>query len=284
MFSFVILHYKNINETLECLSCLKNLNFKDSHIVIVDNNSFLENDEKKISEFTNDILKLDKNYGFAKANNMGIEYARNKYHSKFYIVMNNDVYINDKEFLNNIRFDYDKYKFDMLGPYISSPTGESINPFPVIKDEKSLRVEIERCLKLIKIYRHSLTYSLLQIGIKVKHLMHKPVLSKNGDKILLDSPLHGCCIIFSEKYLKKYKYPFYNETFLFHEEEFLYQRVMRDNLISMYDPNLKAFHKEGSSVKKNNKNERKSKLFREYNRLRSLYLLRDIMQGRCKDE
>ena len=215
---------------------------------------------------------------------MGIEYARNKYHSKFYIVMNNDVYINDKEFLNNIRFDYDKYKFDMLGPYISSPTGESINPFPVIKDEKSLRVEIERCLKLIKIYRHSLTYSLLQIGIKVKHLMHKPVLSKNGDKILLDSPLHGCCIIFSEKYLKKYKYPFYNETFLFHEEEFLYQRVMRDNLISMYDPNLKAFHKEGSSVKKNNKNERKSKLFREYNRLRSLYLLRDIMQGRCKDE
>lgn len=284
MFSFVILHYKNINETLECLSCLKNLNFKDSHIVIVDNNSLLDEEEKQISEFTNDILKLDKNYGFAKANNMGIEYAKNKYHSKFYIVMNNDVYINDKDFLNTLKSDYEKYKFDMLGPYISSSSGESVNPFPVIKDEKSLKVEIDRCLKLIKIYRYSLTYSLLQVGIKVKHLMHKPLLSKNGDKILLDSSLHGCCIIFSDEYLKKYKYPFYNETFLFHEEEFLYQRIIRDNLISMYDPNLKVFHKEGSSVKKNNKNERKSKLFREYNRLRSLYLLRDVMQGRCKDE
>lgn len=284
MFSFIILHYKNIDETIECLAYLQKLDLTDVHIVVVDNNTLSTGEEKLIKKFTNDILKLDQNYGFAKANNMGIEYARNKYHSKFYIVMNNDVYINDKDFLNTIKSDYDKYKFDMLGPYISSPSGESINPFPVIKDANTLKVEIERCLKLIRIYRHSLTYFLLQIGIKVKHLMHKPLLPKNGENVILDSALHGCCIIFSGKYIKNYKYPFYNETFLFHEEEFLYQRVIRDNLISMYDPNLKVFHKEGSSVKKNNKNERKSKLFREYNRLRSLYLLRDIMQGRCNNE
>ena len=106
----------------------------------------------------------------------------------------------------------------------------------------------------------------------------------NGNKVLTSSPLHGCCIIFSKDYIDKYKYPFYNETFLFHEEEFLYQRVIKNNLISVYDPKLTVFHKEGSSIKKSNKKERLSKLFREKTRLKSLYVLLDVMQGRSKDE
>ena len=106
----------------------------------------------------------------------------------------------------------------------------------------------------------------------------------NGSKILTKAPLHGCCLIFSKDYIDKYKYPFYNETFLFHEEEFLYQRVIKDNLVSLYDPSLTVFHKEGSSIKKSNKKERLSKLFREKTRLESLYVLLDVMQGRSKDE
>ena len=277
MFSFIILHYKNIEETIECLTYLQKLDLKDAHIIIVDNNTLSISEENLIKRFTKDILKLDQNYGFAKANNKGIEYAKRKYNSKFYIVMNNDVYISDKDFLNIIKSDYDKYKFDMLGPLITSPSGESVNPFPVIKDVDTLNKEIKRCEKLISIYSNLFSYWLLKTGIKIKHSIKKTVGPANGSKILTKAPLHGCCLIFSKDYIDKYKYPFYNETFLFHEEEFLYQRVKRDNLISMYDPNLKVFHKEGSTVKISNKNDRKSKLFREYNRLRSLYLLRDMM-------
>ena len=284
MFSFIILHYKNIEETIECLTKLQNL-FKDKcHIIIVDNNTLSKSEEKLIQKFTKDILKLDKNYGFAKANNKGIAYARKKYKSKYYIVMNNDVYIDDENFLNIIEQDYKKYSFDMMGPYISSPSKESVNPFPVIKDIDSLNKEISRCQKLIKIYSNPIMYFLLQVVLKIKHAIRKPNISTNGDKILLKSPLHGCCIIFSDNYLKKYKNPFYDETFLFHEEEFLYQRVINDKLISLYDPELKVFHKEGSSINKSNKKERLSKLFREKTRLKSLYLLIDVMQGRKKYE
>ena len=127
-------------------------------------------------------------------------------------------------------------------------------------------------------------YFLLQVVLKIKHAIRKPNIPTNGDEILLKSPLHGCCIIFSDNYLKKYKYPFYDETFLFHEEEFLYQRVINDKLVSLYDPELKVFHKEGSSINKSNKKERLSKLFREKTRLKSLYLLIDVMQGRKKYE
>ena len=266
MFSFIILHYKNIEETIECLTYLQKLDLSNSHIIIVDNNTLSTSEEKLIKKFTKDILKLDQNYGFAKANNKGIEYAKKKYNSKFYIVMNNDVYISDKNFLNIIANDYENYHFDMLGPSIISPSGESVNPFPVIKDEESLNKEIKRCEKLIKIYSHSISYYLLQTGIKVKHLLKKPLVPANGNEVLTSAPLHGCCIIFSKNYIDKYKYPFYNETFLFHEEEFLYQRVIKNNLISVYDPKLTVFHKEGSSIKKSNKKERLSKLFRENNK------------------
>jgi len=108
-----------------------------------------------------------------------------------------------------------------------------------------------------------------RIGEKEAFITHKV----NGKKIELNVSLHGCSIIFSDKYVSKYKYPFYNETFLFHEEEFLYNRVIKDSLISMYDPNLKVFHKEGSSINKKNKTKRLSKLFRESERLKSLELL-----------
>ena len=284
MFSFIILHYKNIEETIECLTKLQSLFQDKCHMVIVDNNTLSKSEEKLIQKFTKDILKLDKNYGFAKANNKGIAYARKKYKSKYYIVMNNDVYIDDANFLNIIEKDYKKYSFDMMGPYISSPSKESVNPFPVIKDIESLNKEISRCQKLIKIYSNPIMYFLLQVVLKIKHAIRKPNIPTNGDKTILDSPLHGCCIIFSDNYLKKYKYPFYNETFLFHEEEFLYQRVINDKLVSLYDPELKVFHKEGSSINKSNKKERLSKLFREKTRLKSLYLLIDVMQGRKKYE
>ena len=271
MFSFIILHYGNISDTFECLTSLKRFE-KDSHLIVVDNNTLNEEDEKSIRNFTNDVLKLDKNYGFAKANNKGIEYAKKKYNSKFYIVINNDVFITQDNFLKIIEKDYKDYNFDMLGPSISSPTNESVNPFPVYKTKEEIIYQINKTNKLIKLYNNALLYNLLKMYLKVKHIFKRPIKPVNGSSLEKDVALHGCALIFSDKYVKKYVYPFYNDTFLFHEEEFLYQRVIKDNLVSIYDPNLKIFHKEGSSIKKN-KNERQSKLFREKERIKSLELL-----------
>ncbi len=250
---------------------LKKIANKDTHIIVVDNNTLSNKEVKLINTFTKDIVMLDKNYGFAKANNRGIEYAKKKYKSKFYIVINNDVFITQKDFLEKIEEDYKEYSFDMLGPSIDSPTKESVNPFPVYKTKEEIKKEIDKCEKLISIYNSPFKAGLLNAYLKVKHIFRKPVKPVNGKKIETKVALHGCAIIFSDKYVKKYTYPFYNETFLFHEEEFLYHRMLKDNLVSLYDPNLNVFHKEGSSMKK--KNVRLSKLFREKERLKSLNLL-----------
>ena len=220
-----------------------------------------------------DIVRLDKNYGFAIANNKGIEYAKNKYDSNYYIVINNDVFISQKDFLDVISLDYTKYSFDMLGPRIDSPTGESVNPFPVFKTEDEIKNEIIKCNKLIQIYSNPILYIGLEVYLKIKYIFKKKRKPINGETLEFNVPLHGCAIIFSKKYLDKYEYPFNNETFLFHEEELLYNRVIKDNLTSIYDPSLCVFHREGSSMKKKNKKNRKNKLFREKERLKSLEIL-----------
>jgi len=277
MFCYIVLHYKNIEETEECLKHLRKIITIKDNIIVVDNNTLNDSEEDIIKKYTKDIIKLDKNFGFAKANNIGIEYAKDKYDSNYYVVLNNDVYISQKEFQNIIICDYKKYHFDMLGPSIDSPTKESVNPFPVFKDKETILNEIDRCNRLIKIYSNKLLYLLLQIYLKLKHFIIPVKLNENGKTLEKNVALHGCCIIFSEEYINKYEYPFYNETFLFHEEEFLYQRIIKDKLISIYEPKLEIFHAEGSSIKKENKNKRKSLLFREKKRLESLKLLLESM-------
>ena len=129
--------------------CLEYINFPFEAEV---NLTLTNNEEKMLRKYTDDIVMLDDNYGFAKANNKGIEYARSKYNSDYYIVINNDVFITQKDFLKVIDKDYEKYKFDVLGPKIESPTGESVNPFPVFKTFNEVKFQIEKSKKLIKIY------------------------------------------------------------------------------------------------------------------------------------
>ena len=276
--SYIILNYNNIDETINCINHLQKIISSNSSVIVVDNNTLNDSEEKLLRKYKIDLLKLDNNYGFAKANNKGILYAKKKFDSKFYVVINNDVIITQSNFEQEIINIYDKYNFDMLGPKIDSPTKESVNPFPVICNINNLDNEISRCIKLIKIYNSRILYFILKIYLKLKYTIRKKNIPVNGNSIIDKSPLHGCAIIFSDKYIKKYDNPFYNDTFLFHEEEFLYQRVINDKLISIYDPNLEVYHKEGSSIKKSTKNERISKLFREQERLKSLYLLRRYME------
>lgn len=273
MISFVILHYKSIDETLKCLDCLKsNFNEKDISLIVVDNNSLLEAEEKKIREYTQDLIILNENKGFAKANNIGSKYAIEKYNPDFIAVINNDVFIEQKEFIDIIKEDYEKYNFDLLGPWIDSTTGESCNPFPVLETKEQVENALIKNRKLVKIYSSSILYIFLNMYMTFKHILRKPIVPTNETILKKQVALHGCSLIFSKKYYQKYENIFYDETFLFHEEEFLYNRIIKDNLISIYDPNLKVFHKEGSSIKKKG-SKRTSKLFKTKEKIKSLELL-----------
>ena len=67
--------------------------------------------------------------------------------------------------------------------------------------------------------------------------------------------LNGCCLIFSKEYIDKFS-GIDDRTFLYYEEQLLYIRLKRNNLISVFNPKLEVLHNEGVSTNKKTKNKK----------------------------
>lgn len=281
MMTFVILHYNNIDETMECLDSLEKFN---SNIVVVSNSKDYDN-LKMIEKRVSKVIINEENIGFAKANNIGCKYAIEHFQPDFLCVINNDVIIEQKDFITQVEKLYKKYKFDILGPKILPEESDSCNPFYAYKTLDEVRARIKYTEKLIKIYQNKFLRQLLNIYLKVKAPFRKEKKTTNGSSDQLNVALHGCALIFSKKYYKKYNDVFYNGTFLFHEEEFLALRAKENNLVTLYSPKIELYHKEGSSLaKKFQKQKYDSLIFRNKEILKSLKLLeKEMLKQEAKD-
>ncbi len=281
MISFVILHYKNLRDTIECIKSIQQLeDSKNTSIIVVDNHSLDPEGEKEIRKYTEDLILNEDNIGFAKANNIGCKYAVEKYQPDFLCVINNDIVIEQKDFLEEIYRCYEETNFDFMGPKIITNGGESVNPFPVYETLETVEKRIKYHKLLIKIYKNIVLRNILKLYMLIKRQFVKPLHYENGTESKEGVSVHGCAIVFSKKYYEKYKDVFYNATFLYHEEEFLNYRKNRDHLITYYDSKLEVFHKEGSSLNESFKNQNYQKLiFRNQEIVNSLELLKDIMKN-----
>ena len=276
MVSFIILHYKNLKDTIECIESIQKLKSKEKkNIVVVDNHTLDEKGIQKLKEYTEDIILLQENMGFAKANNMGCKYAKEKYHPSFLCVINNDTVITQEDFIERINQIYKETDFDILGPYIECKEGSgSVNPYQPLKTKEEVEKEKKNQQRLLKVYQSPVLYFLLTLGIKIKRIFKKREPMRNGKKREFDVALHGCSLIFSKKYYEKFEEVFYPNTFLYHEESFLYLRMKQYHLKTVYDPDISIVHKEGASLSlAMDNNERKKMLFRTQEIIKSLTLL-----------
>ena len=93
--SYVILHYKNLDDTIKCIESLLRTTNKDSNLIVVDNGSGDGSGEKLKKKYQDmqkiKVLLLENNVGFSKGNNAGYTYAKKNYDSDFIVVTNNDV-------------------------------------------------------------------------------------------------------------------------------------------------------------------------------------------------
>ena len=281
MTSFIILHYKNLKDTIECIESINKID-GDKSIIVVDNNSTTKKEQKIILKYTEDLILLKENMGFAKGNNEGCKYAIKKYHPDFLCIINNDIIIEQQDFCKKVTNDYEKYEFDALGPKILTDGGDSVNPFKTYDTIIEINSEIKKCKRKIRIFSSKTLSIIYKFLSNIKHLIiRKQIKFENGKSMQFDVSLHGCAIIFSRKYYEKFDDVFYNNTFLYHEEEFLSLRRDKYKLNFMYDPYLEVFHKESASVNNEYKNNREKIVFRNNERLKSLILLKGM---RCNDE
>ncbi len=267
--AFLILHYYTIEDTKKCIesiieNCSKN-EFKNYEIIIVDNGS-KNNTGKKLEEIYQknekvNVIINEENLGFSTGNNVGFKFIKEKYDVDFIIMINNDIFMIQDNFLNLLFKEYEESSFDILGPKIVLPKGN--NDYHRSKLQPIFRYRIEICKLYIKWLINFIDKKEFLRQIKNRFINKSYVKQENSIKsedIRQENiVIHGSCIIFSKNYIEKFD-GLDEYTFLYGEEDLLYIKIISNNMKSVYNPKLYIFHNEDSSTNAITKNNKRSKI------------------------
>lgn len=88
----VIVNYNNTKDTIECLESVKEINYPQFEVVLVDNCSTKkENLDEYMDNQRFKLLQLEDNVGFAGGNNAGIKFALDNFNDlDYFLLLNND--------------------------------------------------------------------------------------------------------------------------------------------------------------------------------------------------
>lgn len=260
--SIIILHYNEIEVTRNYINNLKSLNWEniEHHFIIVDNFSPDKSGVilKKIYEEDPKITVLlsRENLGFARGNNLGIKYASEHFNSTLFIVSNNDIAIEDTDFMQKLILIYHQESFAVLGPDIYS-TRRNLHQSPMretyfTQAELYTKIKtIEKQLFILKIIDKLKIYNLISCCKKLFLKLSSPKNSLYYTKTQEGVVLQGAFFVLSSTYLAQYPFGLYPKTFLYMEEDILTYLTLRKGLKLIYTPQLSVKHFEGiSSLKK----------------------------------
>lgn len=244
----VILTYMNYKDTIECVDSLLLQEGVDFHAVLVDNCSpneaFEVVAEKYASEPRIDVIQTTGNLGYAKGNNAGIVYLKEKYDIHNILILNNDTIFTDKNYLAFFAQYPIGANIGAIGTRIIGQDGLNQNPRydatdlkRVVKDSVYFTLD---SFGMIKYYQK----------LKGKVIGKKPQTAVAAAQVPFDSSkeyfLHGSALFLTENYLN-HSNGFYPDTFLYYEENILAIIMKKMNLKMVYDASVEIYHKEDQS-------------------------------------
>lgn len=262
---FVILHYNVMEETIECVNSIKEkLSNNNYFIVIVDNcspdGSGKSLEERYQYDKTVNVLLNRQNEGFARGNNVGFLYAKQKLNADFVVLLNNDTLVLDDDFYNHLISEYERSHFAVLGPMIITPSppydsNPGYSQLPPVSYFRKILLHFY-CLRIMNVFGLDVLYFRLKKRIKKVVNSQEKDISTRMEHVRL----HGCFLIFSKEYINKFD-GLDPRTFLHREEELLFIRLLKNNLKSVYLPDIKIYHKEDAATKSITKSDRKKLRF-----------------------
>ncbi|WP_283586185.1 glycosyltransferase [Limosilactobacillus ingluviei] len=272
--TFVLLHYKNHLDTIECINSILKLAFSKS-IVIVDNASkdgsidIVKDNFKKSNNLF--FIENENNLGFAEGNNIGYKFAREKLNSDYIIVGNNDLIFDQTNFIQQIDKTYQANEVELIGPDIESLQDHGHQNPMTGTSRKLLKINVElmRYRFLLLLSKCHLYDALKRRKNSVSSLPRE--LQKNAQRNVV---LHGSIIIFTPKYVQNESKAFRPGTFLYMEEDILYLYAQSKRYTTLYEPTLHVYHKEDSSTNKAFGNNKKKREFVFKNMIKSIKVYR----------
>lgn len=294
---FLILHYKTNEHTDTCIEyIIRNCDTESFHIVVVDNASPMESWNMLLEKYDSDnrvtLLRNEKNLGFARGNNVGFKYAKEKFNPQFICMINNDAYLLDKNIFEKLKKEFLISKFAVAGPQITTSDGrKTSNPFICsIPSIDWLKYMIRKRKFEILCARFGLYEKVCPFTTKILkklNILQPPqcvevvpmsIDSRENETIFESKAyyvgLHGAALFFSPEYIKMFD-GIDDRTFLGGEELILYTKVLCSNLVTVYLPDIHMYHVVGGSSTQIANKKRTPSVF--YHSLQSYILSKEIL-------
>jgi GT2 family glycosyltransferase len=217
----ILLNYKGTKDTFECVESLEKIEYKNYHIIIVDNHSQDGSYEKLKAEFgdRHTIIEASDNGGFAKGNNIGIRYALEQ-GCDYILLLNNDTLV-EKDFLNKMVECYERYRdTGIVGPKI-----------------------------LYEGNRHLIWYGGGEINLKRFYGFHYGEGQKDSEEFNKEREITfttGCTMLISRKVIEKVG-ALPEEYFMYYEDVDFCMKVQEEGYKIYYCPKAVIYHKVSAS-------------------------------------
>lgn len=242
----VILNFKAYKETLDCVDSFRKQTFPEVEIIVVENGSRNESAAvlKKEFEHNDDvhIIVSDSNLGFAKGNNLGINYARKTLGCTDVIVINSDTIVQPT--LVEELIAGKESGVAVISPTVIHTDGNFQQP---AVNTSNMPKEV------IRTYKNIFFTSILNWPI-VRYIYKKHSRKKNIDDIYVPKEvrtyyLQGCAYMLTSDFFKHYT-QLYPKTFLYWEELNLLWYIYRAGMKTSYVHTSPVLHKVAVSTGK----------------------------------
>ena len=279
--AFVILHYMAADDTIECVASVAEHNDTDKiHIIVVDNAS-PDGSGKQLSEKYRDVpyitvLCSEKNLGFANGNNLGFRYAKENFDYKYIILSNNDIVIFQDDMTEKLDAEFENSRFAVWGPMVLTKDGRYSSSPSRMKPLTKAQAE-----DFLRDYENFLKFQ--NLHLRWLYVLYRKLILKKGRKPkrcdhykkYYDISVHGCFMVFSHEYSDRFD-GLCDKTFMYGEEDILYQMLIKNELKSVYDPSYAIYHKEDVSTDNVYKSSRKKREFYYKNLIDSTRILLEM--------
>lgn len=215
----ILINYKNVKDTVECIESLYKINYYNYKIIVVDNDSkddiyiILNENYKDIT-----LIQSKINLGFAGGNNLGIKLAI-KNNADYIMLLNNDVVV-DKDFLNQL-----------------------INSFDIRNNTGIVGCKIKNYYN-----KNIVEYSggdIIWPKFKIQLHRKQEILCSN-ENINNVTFISGCAMLIKKEVIEKIGY-LDESYFMYYEDTDYCVRALDNGYRLIYQPNSIVYHKVSSS-------------------------------------
>ncbi|MGL4861777.1 MAG: glycosyltransferase family 2 protein [Cetobacterium sp.] len=242
-----IVNFNNSNEVLDYIDEVKNQKINEKIKIMITDNSTIFQEKIKLKEKIKEIREIDitiletkENLGYLNGLFLGVKKFHNKYKycPEWIVFSNTDIKFKNLEFFQKLlSTKYNKDIYCIAPSVYSTKTNSYQNPHYIE------RISEKKLQKLIFISSCSFLF-----GIYSKLADFKAKISKKEKRKSQNVyAAHGCFFVLSNKYFENDKNPHYG-AFLYSEEAYIAETILKKNGVIFYDESLQIIHKENSTT------------------------------------